>query len=104
METIGKIFRQRDRIPCFLTVTAQALGYDQPVDVCTCRQSDAASAIPHQYATPGRPMRSHPDMSDASALIAVTHGPRLLPPRKYASELAFAFLANVTPIIMTAAI
>ena len=40
MKTIGKIFRQRDRIPCFLTVTAQALGYDQPVDVCTCRQSD----------------------------------------------------------------
>ena len=42
----------------------------------------AASAIPHQYATPGRPMSSHPDISDASALIAVTQGPRLLPPRK----------------------
>ena len=64
----------------------------------------AASAIPHQYATPGSPMRSHPDISDASALIAVTQGPRLRPPRKYASELAFALLAKVTPMMMTVAI
>ena len=42
----------------------------------------AASAMPHQYATPGRPMRSQPLMSDASALIAVIQGPSERPPRK----------------------
>ena len=42
----------------------------------------AASARPHQYATPGRPIKSQPLISDASALMAVTHGPRLRPPRK----------------------
>ena len=41
-----------------------------------------ASATPHQYATPGRPMSSQPLMSLASALIAVTQGPSVLPPRK----------------------
>ena len=42
----------------------------------------AASAMPHQYATPGRPMSSQPLMSEASALIAVIQGPRERPPKK----------------------
>jgi hypothetical protein len=53
----------------------------------------AASATPHQYATPGSPIRSHPLISDASALIAVTQGPSDLPPRKNASLFLFAFFA-----------
>ena len=52
-----------------------------------------ASDAPVKYATPGRPMRSHPDMSDASAESAVSHGPSPRPPRKYASLEAFDFFA-----------
>ena len=44
-----------------------------------------ASDAPVKYATPGKPMSSHPDMSDASAESAVSHGPKPRPPRKYSS-------------------
>ena len=40
MEAVGKIFRQRDGISRFLAVPAQSLGNDQPVDICTNRQTD----------------------------------------------------------------
>ena len=62
-----------------------------------------ASASPHQYATPGRPISSQPLMSDASALIALTHGPKLLPPRKNFSVSAFARRAKNMPMPITAA-
>ena len=52
-----------------------------------------ASARPHQYARPGSPISSQPLISEASALIAVTHGPNERPPKKYSSELLFALLA-----------
>ena len=44
-----------------------------------------ASDAPVKYAMPGRPMSSQPDMSEASAESAVSHGPRPRPPRKYSS-------------------
>ena len=39
------------------------------------------SATPLRYASPGKPISSHDDMSEASALIAVTNGPSFRPPR-----------------------
>ena len=38
-------------------------------------------ATPLRYATPGNPINSQLLMSDASALIAVTNGPSVLPPK-----------------------
>ena len=62
----------------------------------------AASAAPHQNATPGRPMSSQPLMSEASALIAATQGPRPRPPRKKSSLLSFARRAVTRPTMTTA--
>ena len=49
----------------------------------------SASPIPIQICPkpkaridPGRPIRSHADISEACADMAVTHGPIVLPPRK----------------------
>ena len=39
-----------------------------------------ASTRPERYTAPGRPMSSHPDMSDAPADSAATPGLRLRPP------------------------
>jgi hypothetical protein len=52
-----------------------------------------ASLRPNQYATPGRPINSHPLISDASALNAVNHGPMVLPPRKKLLLLSLARFA-----------
>ena len=48
---------------------------------------------------PGRPISSHADMSDACALIAVTHGPIWRPPRKYSfSPAPRSLKKNTTPM------
>ncbi len=39
--------------------------------------------MPKARMEPGKPMRSQPDMSEACADIAETHGPIWRPPRKY---------------------
>ena len=39
------------------------------------------ASIPAENAYPGKPNNNHPLISDAWALIAETHGLRLLPPR-----------------------
>ena len=56
-----------------------------------------ASFIPVRYATPGIPIKSHPDISDASALRAVIHGPVFRPPRKKSEEFLFV-LEYIIPI------
>ena len=64
----------------------------------------AASAIPHQYAKPGNPIKSQPLMSLASALIAAIQGPSERPPKKYSFELCFDLLAKYKPIPITISI
>jgi hypothetical protein len=62
------------------TVTAQALGHEQPVEVGAHRKADGRPARVRKagpVGKPGRPISSQPDMSEASALMAVTHGPQL---------------------------
>ena len=58
-----------------------------------------ASFIPPRYASPGNPIKSQPDMSEASALKAVIQGPTLRPPIKKSLDELF-FLAYITPIII----
>ena len=53
-----------------------------------------APARPVQYASPGKPIKSHPDISDASALNAATQGPKVLPPKKYSLVPLFALLVK----------
>ena len=49
------------------------------------------------YANPGSPIKSQPDISEASADKAVIQGPICLPPRKKSEEELF-FLAYLKPM------
>ena len=46
-----------------------------------------ALPIPKASMLPGSPIKSHALISEAWALIAVTHGPIALPPKKYSFSL-----------------
>ena len=74
MESFAASEKQRSRRATKIQFRAVPMARPMPIQIWP---------KPKARILPGRPISSHADMSDACALIAVTHGPMLRPPRKY---------------------